>query len=423
MINKKNLSQWLEYLESIHPSEIEMGLERVRSVATAMNLIKPAKKVVLVAGTNGKGSTVTFCSCTLIAAGFSVGTYMSPHLKFYNERVKINNKMVSDEDVIESFEAIEAARGDVSLTYFEFGTLSSFYLFKKFNVDCAVIEVGLGGRLDATNIVEPDVSVVTSVGLDHQDWLGDDLSVIAFEKAGVYRSGKPAICGQVDVSQSLVDHADSIGSVLFQKNQDYSVQVADQEWSCSVKNSLGGVQKFTGMPLPNLPLENAGTALQALIQLLPELQQSYVEKGFEMARLPGRMERFDYPFKGVMDVGHNPQASQMLAKNLSLNPVAGKRYGLLAMLSDKDAVGVVDELRDVVDSWCFASINGYRGQTASELQLKVAHLVPDGVLFDSVDQGMEELKKSLSSDDELLVFGSFFTVADAQDWLKGQLDG
>ena len=222
-MKNKSLNQWLEYLESIHPTEIEMGLNRVRTVAQRMDLIKPASKVMLVAGTNGKGSTVTYCSTILSQCGLLVGSYMSPHLHVYNERVRINNKMASDLDLVESFEAIETARQDITLTYFEFGTLSSLYIFKKYKVDCAVVEVGLGGRLDATNIVDPDVSVVTSVGLDHQDWLGDDLDQIAYEKAGVFRSGKMAVCGEEGVSSRLIEHAESIGANLLIKNTDYSV--------------------------------------------------------------------------------------------------------------------------------------------------------------------------------------------------------
>lgn len=419
-MTKKNLPQWLEYLESIHPTEIELGLSRVRSVASKMHLLKPAGKIMLVAGTNGKGSTVTYCSSVLKAAGFSVGTYMSPHLHIYNERVKINGVMSTDADLVESFEAIELGRGDVTLTYFEVGTLSALYLFKKHSVDCAVIEVGLGGRLDATNIVEPDVSVVTSVGLDHQDWLGDDLSVIAFEKAGVFRSGKPAVCGQISVSDSLVSHADSIGADLFLKNRDFSIEVFENSWACRCTGPDGEVKSFLDMPLPSLPLENAGTALQALCHLYPALTKAQISRGFELAVLPGRMERFSSPFNGVLDVGHNPQAARLVATDLSVKKAVGKRYALLAMLEDKDAVGVVSELTDVIDSWYLASLDGYRGQSSEALNQKVKGLLSSVTCLPSVGQALDALADIMTKDDEVLVLGSFFTVAYAQNWLKEQ---
>jgi dihydrofolate synthase/folylpolyglutamate synthase len=423
-MKNKNLNQWLEYLESIHPSEIEMGLARVKSVAEKMDLIKPAPKVMLVAGTNGKGSTVTYSRYVLLQCGFSVGTYMSPHLHTYNERVTINNEMASDADLVESFEAIELARGNVTLTYFEFGTLSAFYLFKKYRVDMAVIEVGLGGRLDACNIVDPDVSVVTSIGLDHQDWLGHDISQIAFEKAGVFRTGKAAICGQVDVDKRLVEHALNIGAKLLVKNEDFSIKVDKQHWYWSGKliDSSGNHKQvsFGPMPLPSLPLENAGTALQALLCIYPELNQQQVSAGFSAASLPGRLQKIEYPFNAILDVGHNPQAAQLMAKEVLNHPIKGKHYCLLAMLADKDAKAVVAELKTVVDVWHLAGIQGYRGQSADTLNGKVSAMISADKLHVNVADGLDSLVNELAEDDEILILGSFFTVASAQKWLEGQ---
>jgi dihydrofolate synthase/folylpolyglutamate synthase len=429
---KKNLNTWLEYLEAIHPTEIDMGLARVKSVAEKMDLIKPAAKVILVAGTNGKGSTVTYCRYILAQSGLSVGAYMSPHLHVYNERVTINNQMVSDADLVESFEAIELAREHITLTYFEFGTLSALYLFKKYEVDVAVIEVGLGGRLDATNIVDPDVSVVTSIGLDHQDWLGDDLSQIAFEKAGVFRSGKGAVCGQVNVDRRLIEHAAAIGAKLLVKNRDFHIKVAEQSWTWNGKgaDNKGADNKGTNkdicfgpMPLPKLPLENAGTALQALMCIYPELEEKHIVAGFHLAQLPGRLQSINKPFKGVLDVGHNPQAAQLVAKEASHRVISGKRYCLLAMLNDKDALGVVAELKDVVDVWHIAGIQGYRGQSAQGLQDKVSGMIAGAKLHFNVADGLDSLLSELTDGDEVLVLGSFITVANAQKWLEGQLNG
>lgn len=418
-MSKKNLQQWLEYLESIHPSEIEMGLNRVRTVATNMQLIKPAKKIMLVAGTNGKGSTVTYSRSILLQCGFSVGTYMSPHLHVYNERVMIDDKMVSDDDLIESFEKIEQARGDISLTYFEVGTLSAYYLFNKYNVDCAVIEVGLGGRLDATNIVEPDVSVVTSVGMDHQDWLGNDISLIAYEKAGVYRADKPAICGEPDVDVKLIEHAQSIGANLHIKNKDYRIEKTEDSWSWFGVHPNGGVLHFHDLPLPSLPLENAGTALQALLYLYPELTQQQIIEGLSVAHLPGRLQKLSSPFNCLLDVGHNPQAAKLIAKHCQDTPLKGKRIALLAMLVDKDVQGVVSQLEGVIDEWYLAGINGYRGQTADQLLEKAGDLVVDPVLCETVAQALEKIQLDLGEDDEVIILGSFVTVAQAQTWLEG----
>ena len=418
-MKKKNLSQWLEYLESIHPSEIEMGLGRVNSVAQAMQLIRPAGKVILVAGTNGKGSTVTYCRSILLQAGFSVGSYMSPHLHIYNERVMINGVMASDEDLIESFEVIDQARGDVTLTYFEVGTLSALYLFKKFHVDFAVIEVGLGGRLDATNVVDPDVSVVTSIGLDHQDWLGDDIDKIAFEKAGVYRKDKAAVCGQLNVSKGLVDYAKNIGANLLLRGNDFSLDISDSTWNWRGKSIDQTEICFNNMPLPNLPLENAATALQALVQIYPDLKQDQVEQGLKQAMLPGRMQVIETPFNGVLDVGHNPQAAKLVAQRCADASVKGRRYGLLAMLDDKDANGVVSELKDVVDEWCLAGISGYRGQSSDQLAKKLEGLMFTSKQYGTIESALDDLAVTMTADDEVLIMGSFMTVAAAQNWLKG----
>ena len=418
-MKSKSLYQWLEYLESIHPKEIEMGLNRVRTVAQRMDLIKPASKVMLVAGTNGKGSTVTYCSTILSQCGLLVGSYMSPHLHVYNERVRINNKMASDLDLVESFEAIEIARQDITLTYFEFGTLSSLYIFKKYKVDCAVIEVGLGGRLDATNIVDPDVSVVTSVGLDHQDWLGDDLDQIAYEKAGVFRSGKMAVCGEEGVSSRLIEHAESIGANLLIKNTDYSVTSDGSKWSWKGKSLDNKDVAFDSIDLPNLPLENAGTALQAILAIYPQLTLSQINQGLALAKLPGRMQRFEQPFSGLLDVGHNPQAAKLVATQWKKSPVKGRRFALLAMLSDKDAVNVVSELKDTVDVWHLAGLDGFRGQTVDELNTKVSSIVSIAGLHKGVAEALEYLKNELQDGDEILILGSFITVANAQIWLEG----
>lgn len=416
---KKNLDQWLAFLESNHPTEIDMGLERVQTVAQRLDLLKPAPLTLLVAGTNGKGSTVTMSSCILNAAGLNVGSYMSPHLHVYNERVRINGQPVSDELIVESFEVIDDARADISLTYFEVGTLSALYIFKKFQVDAAVLEIGLGGRLDAVNIVDPTGAAVTSIGLDHQDWLGSDINNIAFEKAGVYRANQPAICGQRDVPSRLIEHAESIGAHLLLKGRDFDFKWLATSWSWHGKGINGEVIKLNDLSLPALPLENAATALQLLIQVCPQLTTEQINQGFEQAHLDGRLQVFEQPYKGIMDVGHNPQAAALLNDSLVMEPIKGKRFGLLAMLKDKDAEAVA-QCMSVIDEWHVAGLAGYRGQSATELEHKIMDVVPVSSKHDTVAIGLESLREVVGPDDQVVLFGSFITVANGQDWLSAQ---
>lgn len=414
---KKNLDEWLSFLESNHPTEIDMGLQRVQTVAQRLNLLKPANKVLLVAGTNGKGSTVTMSSQILQAAGKTVGSYMSPHLHVYNERVRINSEPVSDECIIESFEAIDQARQEISLTYFEVGTLSALYIFKQYAVDVAVLEIGLGGRLDAVNIVDADGAAVTSIGLDHQDWLGSDINQIAFEKAGVFRSQLPAVCGQRNPPQALIDHAQSINARLCIKGVDFDFTKMAATWDWRGVDEHGNHKVLNALPLPSLPIENAATAIQLLILMFPELRQDEIENGLVKAQLDGRLQRFTAPFNGVMDVGHNPQAAQLLNEDLAARPITGKRYGLLAMLKDKDAESVVKQF-DQIDIWYVAGLSGYRGQTVAELADKVAGAIDVKGQYDTVAGALASLQEQVDVTDEVVVFGSFVTVAQAQAWLS-----
>ncbi len=423
MSPNKTLSQWLEYLESLHPSEIDMGLNRVQKVASKMDLLKPAPLIIMVAGTNGKGSTVTMCSSILQQVPMKVGSYMSPHLHFYNERVKINGTPVSDEDLIESFIAIDEQRGDILLTYFEVGTLSSLYLFKKHNVDAAVLEVGLGGRLDAVNIVDPDISVVTSIGLDHQDWLGHDLAGIAFEKAGIYRSSLPAICGERLPQATLVDHAASISAPLYVKGQEFDFKEHSDSWDWNGLASDGQPITYTKLPLPSLPIENAATALQALQFVCPQISIRHICEGLVLAQLAGRMQIISKPLNAILDVGHNPQAAQMLANRLASRPVKGKRYALLAMLNDKDPKGVVAALAPLVQSWHLAGISGFRGQSVASLHDKVRQQLGEHQQHVDIEQALAALLSIMQDEDELIVLGSFITVAKAQNWIKEHSNG
>lgn len=415
------LSEWLQFLETAHTSEIDLGLDRVREVARRLELFSPAKRVIMVGGTNGKGSTVTMCASILRQAGFSVGCYMSPHLHVYNERVQINGQQVTDVDLMESFQVIEDARDEISLTYFEVGTLSAYYLFKKYALDVAVVEVGLGGRLDAVNIIDADTSIVTSVGLDHQDWLGHDVSKIAFEKAGIYRAGKPAICGQRDPESTLREHCENIHAPLFVKGSEFNFAVTAQTWSWVGQNAKREKLQFKQLPLPSLPIENAATALQALVLFEPTLSETQIHQGFKNASLAGRLQGYESPIKLLLDVGHNAQAAELLNAYLLKNPVRGKRYGLLAMLVDKDPLAVVEQMQGSIDSWQLAGLDGYRGQTVAQLAQKVSSIVSDASAHESVVGALNIISEQMVEGDELVVFGSFITVAKAQQWVAEQL--
>ncbi|WP_396586700.1 bifunctional tetrahydrofolate synthase/dihydrofolate synthase [Bermanella sp. R86510] len=416
----RSLEQWLQHLESIHPSEIDLGLERIRKVALKLDLLKPAEHVIVVAGTNGKGTTVTTCAQILQCSGRKVGVFTSPHIHHYNERVAINGEVVSDELLIKSFEVVDAARGDITLTYFEVSALSAFYIFKQQNVDAAVLEIGLGGRLDAVNVVEPDVSVVTSIGLDHTDWLGDTLDKIGYEKAGVYRKNKPAICGQVNPPNGLIDHAKQLGAQLLVKGEAFSYDSSHindtGQWSWQGQDTNGNAIQLEHLPKPKLPLENVATALQTLMSLNIDISQQALKQGIETAYIGGRLEPIDKPFKGLMDVGHNQQAAQFLSQQLP--PIKGRCFAVLAMLADKDPLAVVNALNQQVDTWYFAGLDGYRGQSGQALAAKLAQTKVESNIFDSVAQALDAVVLEADENDFVLIFGSFFTVAQAQAWLE-----
>lgn len=411
------LPEWLQYLESAHTSEIDLGLDRVREVAKRLNLFSPAKRVIMVGGTNGKGSTVTMCASILMQAGYRVGCYMSPHLHVYNERIQIDGQQVSDTDLMESFQAIEVARDEISLTYFEVGTLSAYYLFKKHALDVAVIEVGLGGRLDAVNIIDADVSIVTSVGLDHQDWLGHDVSKIAFEKAGIYRTGKPAICGQREPESSLRDHCELISAPLIIKGRDYDFDTNEHVWNWWGKNSQDEKMQILQLPLPSLPLENAASALQALVLFEPDLTVDQISQGLKQATLAGRLQRYHHPVNLLLDVGHNAQAAELLNTYLLAHPIVGKRYALLAMLIDKEPLAVVKQMQASITSWHLAGLDGYRGQNVLQLNEKISSVIANAHCHDDVFDALNFISEKMNEDDELIVFGSFITVAKAQQWI------
>lgn len=406
------LPEWLSYLESLHPSSIDMGLERVSRVRDAMGL-RPSCPVVLVAGTNGKGSVCAMLSTMLNRAGFKVGTYTSPHLLRYNERVAIDMQPVSDDLIVQGFEAVEAARGDISLTYFEFGTLGAVKTFLDEEVDVMVLEVGLGGRLDAVNVFEPDVSVVVSVDIDHEAILGDNREDIGFEKAGVFRAGKPAICADANPPQRLLDHAAAIGADLKLYGRDFGFSKLENQWSFRLGESYRH-----SLPFPALrgsyQLINASTALAVLECLKETLPVGIgaVKRGLLEVDWPGRFQVLPGRPLAILDVGHNPHAVKAMVANLKKLAFAENRYAVFSMLADKDIDAVVALARDEFDGWFVGGLDMPRGQTGAQLAERLTHLgVRNVKVYDTVAEAWGAALSAAGENDRIVAFGSFHTVA------------
>ncbi|MEP6906652.1 MAG: bifunctional tetrahydrofolate synthase/dihydrofolate synthase [Pseudoxanthomonas sp.] len=412
----RTLQDWLEYIEQQHPKSIELGLERTREVAGRLSLAKPAAQVITVGGTNGKGSTVAFIEAIGHAGGLSVGTYTSPHLLRYNERVRIEGHDVDDAALIRAFEAVETARGDTPLTYFEFGTLAALWLFQQSALDLLVLEVGLGGRLDAVNIVDADVAVITTVDIDHVDWLGTDRETIGFEKAGIARAWKPLVLGEIDSPSSVLRHAYAIGANAIRAGSDFFHEAVDAtHWRW--RDAGFAIE----LPVPTLaaPVQraNAATAIAALRALDVEIPLAAFAQGVESAMLPGRLQRFELQgIPVIVDVGHNPQAARELAEWLRAVPVHGRTLAVFAALADKDVAGVTEALEGEVSVWFLAGIAGVgvRGQTADALAGKLsASSAAKGSRYLNVGLALQAARALAQDDDRILVFGSFHTVVDA----------
>ncbi|MCT4716581.1 bifunctional tetrahydrofolate synthase/dihydrofolate synthase [Enterobacteriaceae bacterium H18W14] len=408
------LATWLCYLENLHSQAIELGLDRVKKVAATLNVLKPAPTVFTVAGTNGKGTTCRTLEMALIAAGYSVGVYSSPHLVRYTERVRIQNEELDEAYHTAAFAQIEAARGETTLTYFEYSTLSALLLFRQLNVDVVILEVGLGGRLDATNIVDADVAVVTSIALDHTDWLGPDRESIGREKAGVFRGGKPAIVGEPDMPHSIADVASEKGALLLRRDVDWSYHVEANSWS--FKDGQG---ELAGLALPLVPQPNAATALAALRASELDVSEAAIREGIASATLPGRFQIISEAPRVILDVAHNPHAAAYLADRLAALPKRGRVLAVIGMLHDKDIAGTLACLSAQVDSWYCAPLEGPRGATAEQL---VEHL-GSGEVHDSVAQAWHAAMAAATENDTVLVCGSFHTVAHVMEALDAGRTG
>lgn len=413
----RTLPDWLAFIERQHPNAIAMGLERVRDVAARMGLGKPAPHVVTVAGTNGKGSTVAFVEAIARAQGLRVGAYTSPHLLRYNERVRIDGHDVGDEALIEGFEAVEAARSGTPLTYFEYGTLCALWLFARAGLDLVVLEVGLGGRLDAVNIVDADAAILTTVGLDHQDWLGGDLEAIGFEKAGIARPFKPLVLGDDDPPASVLRRAYAIGAPAWRIANDFFAEPVDaSHWrwrEVGYEIMLPLPMQAQGAPVQ---LRNAACAIAALRALDLPLEDAALARGVADAAVPGRLQRFERGgVEIIVDVGHNPQAAVALADWLRAKPKR-RTLAVYAALADKDAAGVVTALSDTVDGWLLAGTldAGPRGSDAVALaQRLVGTAAAGGSRHADVTSALAAALAQAAPDGLVLAFGSFHAASEA----------
>ncbi|GAA4495300.1 bifunctional tetrahydrofolate synthase/dihydrofolate synthase [Pseudaeromonas paramecii] len=406
LFQSQSLADWLSYLEQIHPKTIDLGLERVGTVARRMGVDRLPGKVITVGGTNGKGTTCAMLESMLAAAGYRVGVYASPHLLRYNERVRIDGDLVSDAALCQAFAQVEQARGELSLTFFEFGTLAALWLFRQAAPDVTLLEVGLGGRLDATNLIDADVAVITSIALDHCDWLGPDRQSIAREKAGIFRAGRPAISGEPQPPASLEEQALLRQANLLQVGRDYRIREVGETWCF---DGLG--VSWSELPVPVLPLVNAGTAVAALLSLGLPVSREAVAEGLRAARLPGRLQQVRQSPGVWVDVAHNPHAAAYLASALQRQPHFGRRLAVVGMLQDKDIAGTLAQLEEWVDVWFIADLHGPRAASAAQL----AACLPASAQLSchaDVDSAYGAALAAAGPLDMILVFGSFYTVAD-----------
>jgi dihydrofolate synthase/folylpolyglutamate synthase len=424
------LPDWLALLESRHAEvHIDMGLDRVRTVKERMNL-KFDCPVIMVAGTNGKGSTCAMLESILLRAGYRVGLYIKPHFLDFNERARINGDMASNAALVEAFNFVEAQRGDVDLTYFEFTTLAIMHLLSNSSVDVAILEVGLGGRLDAVNVVDPDVSIVTSIDIDHTDYLGETREEIGFEKAGIFRPGKPAICSDPMPPQSLLKHAEEIGADLWLLGRDFNYQGDQQQWSYGGRSVRRNSLAYPALRGAN-QLLNAAAALAALEVLRMQLPAGAqeVRTGLALVELPGRFQVLPGRPSVVLDVAHNPHAAATLAQNLGNMGFHRYTYAVFGIMEDKDIDAVIAPMAQYIDHWCVADLPSPRSASAAKLVEKLeAHRPPgakpdefSATAFATPAEAFENAMSRAEENDRIVVFGSFYTVAGVMAARKSSL--
>ncbi len=417
ILSTDSLPTWLDYWANIHVTAIDLGLERVLPVAHALNILKPQAKIFTVAGTNGKGSTTTTLASILKAAGYQVGLYQSPHIFSFNERVRLNGIEVDDQLLIDAFVQVEQARQQcgLSLSFFEATTLAAFYIFQDQGCDVWVLEVGLGGRLDVVNIIDPDVAVITNIGLDHVDWLGDSIEKIAFEKAGIIRPNIPVIfAGDQELPQAIQDKVQDCQATLYQYQKDYFIKLTEDDWTIATPALT------LSLPHGHLAHINQAAAVIAVLGSGLHLTQAQIAQGIQQAKLAGRFEVRHYQNRHVvLDVAHNPHGveflKQQLERYLQLHPEITQVNAVFSMLDDKDIQGVVQLLTTVVKQWYIAPLNVVRASSLSRLQKLLAE--QDVISSDTVQHGFEQAIQNSAEHHLILVCGSFHTLEAVWEYL------
>lgn len=420
-MSSADLAGWLARLEQLHPSEIDMGLQRVASVAARLGISRPAPLIFTVTGTNGKGSTCAVLDELLQQAGMRTGVYSSPHLLEYNERVRIAGQNVSDRSLCEAFALIDSARAEISLTYFEFGTLAALLLFQQAGLDAVVLEVGLGGRLDAVNIIDPDVAVVTSIGLDHQEYLGNTRESVGYEKAGILRPGIKLVCSETDLPSTFEAELERQRALLLQRNVHYGWRLTGSTWELFGQGPEAQLQRLEGLAATSLPKDNLVTAVQAFWAAGLTLTDQQIVDALARVKVVGRMQRRTISWRGqprrlLLDVGHNPHASAYLAGELARDPVP--RVAVFGLLSDKDLAGVVAPLAGSFSHWALAPLPSPRTRPVVELVTCLTALGENCHSYHSIAEALLATLDDTPATTEIVIFGSFFSVSAAILWLN-----
>jgi dihydrofolate synthase/folylpolyglutamate synthase len=429
-----SLAQWLDYQQGVHGPAIDLSLERVRSVAATLDLLHPVCPLAIVGGTNGKGSTATMLAAMLQACGRRVGLFTSPHLLRYTERVQLDGKPVGEASLVAAFERIERARGATTLTFFEYNTLAALQIFQGSNVDALVLEVGLGGRLDATNILDADVAVLCSVGIDHRDWLGDTLEAIGHEKAGIFRPGQSVVLGSPDMPSSVWDAVSALGCRAYTAGREFQWRARQDDVAAPAAPTLvpapdwdyEGVQcRLTHLPAPALQgaiqYSNAASALTALqlLEVPGACERERIAQALRSVHLPGRLQiaRID-GIEWILDVAHNAPAAEVLARALHLRAGTGRTIGVMGILADKDAAAIAHALDGEVDAWVLAGLTGEaRGQSAEALAARLGQLRSTPLQAATVPEALRQGRALARPGDRIVVLGSFHVVGPALAWL------
>ena len=415
MKTRRSLDEWLRLQETVHGQGIDLGLARVRSVAERLDLLPFPARSIIVAGTNGKGSTVACLEALLRAHGIRAGAFTSPHLLRYHERIRVDGAEATDSELIDAFEAIDAARGQTTLTFFEYNALAALLVFRARKVEYAILEVGLGGRLDAVNIVDADAAIVSSIGLDHADWLGTDIEQIGREKAGVFRAGAWAVIADPEMTPSVEAEAIRIGARPLRAGRDYHWQVQERDW-----DYVGASRALRGLPAPALPgsrqYHNASAALTALQALGVALEPAAVGHALRGLQLPGRFQIVPGPVEWILDVAHNEPAAKVLAANLGGRPCTGRTLVVAGILGDKDIAAIARELDTVADEWILCGIAAPRGLAAAQLAQRAPQFAT-ALQVEDIRAGMHAAATRARSGDRIVVCGSFLAVTPALECL------